>query len=152
MSNNIDALVDKIILDAENKVRTDLKSISSKAKNDFISKATEAVSAYYASYSPKLYIRTNNLRNGVVDEDVSFAALNGNGYGAWIQFNGSGMSDYPDGTYGVGTVVSNFMHGVHGRPSVQVDGNPAIDFMNDFQKGYKKTLDAYFLNLGYTVN
>lgn len=152
MSAGASAFVDKIIADAEKKIRTDLKNISSKAKQDFVSKASEAVNMYYANYSPKLYIRTNNLRNGVIDEDISFAALNGGGYGAWIQFNSNGMSDYEDGTYSAGMVVSNFMVGIHGRPSVAVDGNPAVILMDDFQNNYKKTLDGYFISLGYNVN
>lgn len=152
MSAGANAFVDKIIADAEKKIRTDLKNISSKAKQDFVSKAREAVNTYYANYSPRLYIRTNNLRGGVVDESPSFATLNGGGYGAWIQFNSNGMSDYADGTFSADTVVSNFMHGIHGRPRVAVDGNPAVDLMDDFQRGYKKILDGYFLSLGYTVN
>jgi hypothetical protein len=152
MSADVNAIVDKIIADAEKKVRTDLKNISSKVKKDFVYKAKEAVSAYYANYSPKIYIRTNNLRNGVIDEDISFEALNGNGYGAWIQFNSNGMSDYEDGTYSADIVVSNFMSGIHGRSSVAVEDNPARDLMNDFQNNYKKTLDSYFIDLGYTVN
>ena len=152
MSAGANAFVDKIIADAEKKIRTDLKNISSKAKQDFVSKAREAVNAYYANYSPRLYIRTGNLKNGVIDENVSFATLNGGGYGAWIQFNSNGMSDYEDGTYSASAVVANFMSGIHGRLSVAVDSNPAVSLMDDFQNGYKKILDGYFLSLGYTVN
>lgn len=152
MSAGANAFVDKIIADAEKKIRTDLKKISSKAKNDFVNKAREAVNAYYANYNPKLYIRTNNLRNGVIDENPSFAVLSGGGFEAWIQFNSNGMSDYDDGTYSAGTVVSNFMYGIHGRPSVAMDGNPAITLMDDFQNGYKEILNGYFSALGYTVN
>lgn len=151
MGAGVNALVDKIIADAEAKVRTDLQNISFKAKNDFVKKAKETISAYYANYDPKLYIRTNNLRNGVLDENISFAALNGKGYGAWVQFNSNAMSDYEDGTYSADTVVSNFMSGIHGRPRVAVESNPAMDLMSDFQNNYKKILDGYFMNLGYTV-
>lgn len=152
MSAGANAFADKIIADAEKKIRTDLKNISSKAKKDFVNKAIEVVNMYYANYSPKLYIRTNNLRNGVIDENISFATLNGGGYGAWVQFNSNGMSDYEDGTFSADTVVSNFMSGIHGRPRVKIDGTSAITLMNDFQNNYKKVLDGYFLNLGYRVN
>lgn len=152
MSADVNAIADKIIADAEKKIRTDLKNISSKVKKDFVDKAKEVVSLYYANYSPRLYVRTSNLMNGVIDEDISFAALNGNGYGAWIQFNSNGMSDYNDGTYSADTVVSNFMSGIHGRPRVKIDGTPAITLMNNFQNSYKKILDGYFLDLGYKVN
>ena len=149
MSTDINAFVDKIIADAEKKVRTDLGNISSKAKIDFVNKAKEIMSLYYAHYQPKIYQRTNNLRYNAIDEDMSFIVLNGNGYGAWIQFNSSGMLDYDMGNKDV--VVSNFMYGIHGRKSVFVEENTAMDLMNDFQNDYKKTLDSYFIKLGYTV-
>ena len=149
MSTDVNAFVDKIIADAEKKIRTDLKDISSKAKRDFVEKAKEAVTSYYANYFPRIYQRTNNLRDNVIDDDVSFAVLNGNGYGAWIQFNSGGMSDYAMGSKDI--VVSNFLYGIHGRRSIAVDSNPAADLMDDFQKNYKKILDGYFINLGYTV-
>ena len=78
MSADINAIVDKIIADAEKKVRTDLEYISSKAKNDFITKAKEVVMLYYSHYPkpPRIYERTNNLRDNVVDSDLSFVALN----------------------------------------------------------------------------
>lgn len=150
MSTGVNALVDKIIADAEKKVRTDLEDISSKVRNDFASTAKEAVMLYYSHYSPKIYQRTNNLKNNVVDDHWSFVVLNGHGYGAWVQFNSDGMSDYDMGNKDV--VVSNFMYGIHGRPSVFVESIPAIELMDDFQDGYKKILDGYFVNKGYTVN
>jgi hypothetical protein len=149
MNNNVNAIVDKIIADAEKKVRTDLKSISSKAKHDFIEKAKEAVLLYYSSYSPVIYQRTYNLQDNVVDTDMTFMALNGNGYEAWIEFNSSNMSEYSMGSKDV--VVSNFMHGIHGRPSVAVDSESAMNLMDNFQKSYKKTLDKYFVSLGYKI-
>ena len=151
MSADINTLVDKIIADAKQKVRTDLRDISSKAKSDFTSKAKEVVMLYYSHYPkpPRIYERTNNLRDNVIDGDLSFVALNGKGYDAWVQFNSDNMSDYDMGNKDV--VVANFMHGIHGRKSVFVEDNPAMDLMDDFQNNYKKTLDRYFMNLGYIV-
>lgn len=149
MSADINAFVDKLVADAENKIRTDLKNVSMQVKADFLQKANEVVSLYYSNYKPKLYIRTYNLQNNVIDDDISFSLLNNNGYGAFIQFNSSGMSNYSKGNKDI--VVSNFMHGIHGRESVAVDSNPAIDLMNDFQWHYKTVLDGYFMNLGYTI-
>lgn len=151
MSADINAWIDTIVADAEKKVRTDLKDISSKVKNDFVTKAKEVVLLYYAHYTkpPRVYERTNNLRDNVVDDDLSFIALNGNGYDAWVQFNSDNMSDYDMGNKDV--VVANFMAGIHGRPSVFVEDTPAMSIMDDFQNNYKKTLDMYFTNLGYTV-
>ena len=153
MGADVNSLIDKIIADAKQKVRTDLASISSKAKKDFADKAKEVVLLYYAHYTkpPRVYERTNNLRDGVIDdgEDLSFSTLNGDGYGAWIQFNSDGMAEYDIGNKDI--VVSHFMEGIHGRPSVFVEKNPAIDLMDEFQNNYKQTLDTYFINLGYTV-
>ena len=149
MGADINTFIDKIVNDAEKKVRTDLKNISSKVKKDFANKAKEVVLLYYSNYSPRMYVRTYNLQNGVVDNDLSFVALNGNGYDAWIQFNSNNMSDYEYGDKDV--VVSNFMHGIHGRPSVFLEKKSAMSLMDDFQEGYKATLDGYFINLGYTV-
>ena len=149
MSSNVNAFIDKMIADAEQKIRTDLKDISSKAKRDFVEKAKETVALYYAHYSPKIYERTNNLKDNVVDDYLSFVVLNGHGYGAWVQFNSSNMSDYNIGNKDA--VVSNFMYGIHGRPNVFMESIPAIELMEDFQLNYKKILDGYFINLGYTV-
>lgn len=151
MSTDINAFVDKIIADAEKKVRTDLKDISSKAKKDFTNKAKETVMLYYAHYTkpPRVYERTNNLRDNVIDEDISFVALNGNGYDAWIQFNSNKMSDYKNGNKNV--VVSNFMEGIHGRKDIFVEEKSAMSLMDDFQNNYKNILDGYFASRGYTV-
>lgn len=151
MSADINSFIDQIVKDAENKVKADLKSISGKVKKDFINKAIEVVDLYYGHYIPKIYERTNNLKNGVIDTDnLSFTALNGKGYDAWIQFNSSNMADYPKGSKDV--VVSNFMAGIHGKPSIFVEPESAMKLMDDFQNSYKKTLDNYFINLGYKVN
>lgn len=150
MSTNANALIDAIIADAENKVKTDLKNISAKVKNDFVAKAKEVVMLYYAHYTPRKYDRTYNLQGNVVDDSLSYAVLNSGGYGAWIQFNSANMSDYNMGSKDV--VVANFMYGIHGRPSVFMESIPAIDLMDDFQNGYKSAkLDGYFKSLGYKV-
>lgn len=149
MSTDINAIVNKIIADAEKKVRTDLKDISSKAKWDFTQKAKEVVLLYYANYTPRVYHRTNNLQDNVIDDSLSFTALNGSGYDAWIQFNADGMSSYDTGSKDA--VVSNFMSGIHGKPSIFVERPSAMTLMDDFQNNYKTILDGYFLNLGYKV-
>ena len=149
MSTNVNAFIDTIIASAKNRVKTDLTNISSKVKKDFASKANEVVMLYYAHYTPKKYDRTDNLKENVVDDYLSYAVLNSGGYGAWIQFNSANMSDYNMGNKDV--VVANFMYGIHGRPSVFVESIPAIDIMDDFQNNYKSTLDGYFSSLGYKV-
>lgn len=149
MSANMNKIVDQIIADAEKKVRADLKHISSMAKKDFYEKAKEVVLLYYAHYKPKIYERTYNLQDNVIDDGLSFVALNGNGYDAWIQFNADNMSDYNIGSKEA--VVSNFMHGIHGKRSIAMEDNPAMDLMDDFQQNYKYILDNYFIKLGYTI-
>lgn len=149
MSTDINAFVDKIIADAEKKVRADLKDVSSNVRNDFVMKAKEVVMLYYAHYTPRIYDRTNNLRDNVVDDYLSFLVLNGNGYGAWVQFNSSNMSDYKMGNKDA--VVSNFIYGIHGRPSIFMESLPAMDLMDDFQNNYKNILDGYFTSRGYTI-
>ena len=59
------------------------------------------------------------------------------------------MSDYNVGNKSI--VVSSFMHGIHGKPSIFVEGSPAVSLMDDFQNSYKTTLDKYFISLGYEV-
>lgn len=149
MGADVHSIVNKIITDAETKVRTDLKDISSKVKRDFVEKAKEAVLLYYTHYTPRIYTRTDNLKDNVVDDDISFFTLNGGGYDAWIQFNSNGMSNYNMGNKDA--VVANFMYGIHGRRSIFVEDNPAISLMDDFQNNYKSILDGYFISLGYTV-
>jgi hypothetical protein len=43
------------------------------------------------------------------------------------------------------------MAGIHGRPSIFVEADPANSIMEKFQNGYKKTLDTYFISRGYSV-
>lgn len=149
MSADVNALIDKMVADASQKIKTDLKNISSQAKRDFIAKSKEVVLLYYAHYTPKVYQRIYNLRDNVIEEDPSFAVLSRGAYGAWVQFNSNNMSEYDIGNKDA--VVDNFMYGIHGRKKIFVEPNPAIELMNEFQQGYKTTLDSYFLNLGYTV-
>lgn len=153
MSADVNTFVDQIIADAKQKVRTDLSNISSKVKQDFATKAKEVVLLYYSHYPkpPRIYDRTNNLRDNVIDGSLSFFALNDNGYDAWIQFNSDNMSEYELGNKEA--VVSNFMEGIHGKPSIFVENeeDKALNVMDVFQANYKTTLDGYFKNLGYTV-
>lgn len=149
MSADVNSFIDKIVADAEKKIRTDLKNVSIKIKKDFLSKAEEVVLLYYANYTPKVYQRTNNLRDDVIDDDLSFAILNASGYGGWIQFNSTQMADYKIGSKEA--VVSNFVYGIHGRPSIAVEKESAMKLMSDFQNNYKQILDGYFSQLGYIV-
>ena len=149
MNADINALVDKLVADAEKKIRTDLVDISSRVKKDFVEKASEVVMMYYSNYQPKIYQRTYNLKENVINEEVSFSVLNGGSYGAWIRFDSDSMEEYEIGNKDA--VVSNFMYGIHGRRNIFVEKNSAKSLMDDFQMNYKKILDGYFIGLGYSV-
>lgn len=148
--------LDVMFSDIEKKVKSDLQTISTKVKADFFKKASEVVLMYYSNYDPKEaswprgYNRTYNLQNNVINDNVSFRALNGNDYGAWIEFTPATMYDYYDnGDRHI--IVDSFMSGIHGKPSVQVDSPSPMAIMDNFQKGYKSTLDGYFASLGYRI-
>ena len=153
MASNVDALIDKILDKAEAKVKASLVSISSKITADFRAEAKNAIQSYYANYTPVLYERTGNLRKNVIGDDLSFNVLNGNTYGGGVQFNSGNMPDYTNGG-DKDIVVQNFMAGIHPgrRGPVHVEYTPAHQIMEDFQKGYKKTLDGYFISHGFTVH
>lgn len=156
MGDNIDSLINQIIDDAEKKIRTDLKVISSKVQDDFVKKAHEAVLLYYSQYKPNIYERTYNLQNNVINEGVFSTSLNGNMYGAWIEFSADNMYDYYDGGDRFLIVEKSFIDGIHGKKrngeKIEYSPSPA-DVMQKFQDGYKtKTLDGYFRSFGYRVN
>lgn len=153
MASNIDALIDGILDKAEAKVKASLVNISSKVTTDFRKKAVHAINAYYANYTPWMYDRTGNLRDNVIGDELSFNILNGNMYGGGVQFSSGNMPDYMDGGK-KDIVVENFMAGIHPAPRKPafVEGNPAHQIMEDFQNGYKKTLDRYFISHGFEVH
>ena len=153
MKDNIDALINQIVDDAEKKIRTDLKVISSKVQDDFAEKAKEVVLLYYTNYPkpPRIYERTYNLYNNVIDYNISFGFLKKGRYDSWLQFNSDNMKEYTDGG-NKDEIVKNFMMGIHSDEDVFVEENPAKYIMDAFQHGYKKNkLDGYFRQLGYSV-
>ena len=150
MDINVDDFVEKIFKDAKKKVETDLAFISAQAKQDFETEARRTVMEYYAHYTPRVYDRTGNLKKNVIDNEPSFSVLNGKSkYEAWISFSSENMSNYSRGSKDA--VVSNFMAGIHGRPSIAVEDDPAKSIMEKFQNGYKQKLDTYFISRGYSV-
>lgn len=153
MASNVDTLIDKILDKAEAKVKASLVSISSKITNDFRRKATYAIQEYYSNYTPYIYDRTGNLRDNVIGDELSFSILNGNIYGGGVQFNSGNMSNYMDGG-DKEIVVKNFMEGIHPAPRspAYVEENSACQIMKEFQNGYKKTLDKYFISHGFEVH
>ena len=91
----------------------------------------------------------NNITYTISFTD-DFVISDADSYGAWVHLNADNMEDYETGDKYA--VLSNFMYGIHGKPSIKVDINPAIVSMDSFQTNYKKTLDKYFTERGFIVN
>lgn len=145
--------IDQMLAEAEAKIKTSLTEISTLVRRDFREQAQTAIALYYAHYEPEVYERTDNLRRGAINDDIAFDDFDlndKNSYGGWVHFNAYDMDEYPQGDKDA--VLSNFMFGIHGRPSIYVEPEPAIVLMEEFQKNYKKTLDKYFTQRGFTVN
>ena len=147
--------IDKMLAEADAKIRSDLTEISRLARTDFRNKAHDVLVTYYKNYfkSLRIYERTENLLNNAINDDMSFDDFiisDKDSYGAWVHFNADNMNDYDTGDKYA--VLSNFMYGIHGKPEIKIDTNPAISSMNAFQLNYKKTLDKYFKERGFTIN
>lgn len=145
------AVIDTMFAEIEAKVRADLVDISKQVKEDFETEAWSAINSYYYNYSPIMYERTYNLKSGVIDDDISFATLNGSEYGGGVQFSSAKMFDYTDGG-NKDIVVDSFMWGIHGSEKVHVDAVSPLDIMEEFQHSYKNILNSYFTSRGYKVN
>lgn len=153
MATKINVSIDQMLAEAEAKVKTSLTEISTLIKHDFRQQAETALALYYAHYKPEVYERTENLLHGAINDDIAFDDFNlsdKNLYGGWVHFNSDEMNEYKQGDKEA--VLSNFMFGIHGKPSIYVEPEPAIVLMGNFQKNYKKTLDKYFIQRGFTVN
>lgn len=154
MAAKTNVSIDKMLAEAEAKVKASLTEISTLIKRDFKEQAHSTLALYYAHYKPRAYERTYNLMNNAIDDDISFDDFDisdTNMYGGFVHFTSNEMNDYSRGDKDI--VVSNFMEGIHGRPSIYVEREPAMLLMDKFQENYKsKTLDKYFIDRGFTVN
>lgn len=153
MATKMNVSIDKMLAEAEAKVKTSLTEISTLIRKDFKEQARNSLAIFYEHYKPRIYDRTRNLFDNAINEDIEFDDFNlsdKNLYGGWVHFNADEMSEYDSGDKDA--VLSNFMYGIHGRPSIYVEPIPAITLMNKFQKNYKTTLDKYFIERGFTVN
>lgn len=147
--------IDIMLAEADAKIRSDLTEISRLARKDFRNKAQDALVAYYTNYPkpPRIYERTENLLKHAINDDMTFddfAFSDKDSYGAWIHFNADDMDDYETGDKYA--VLDNFMHGIHGKSSIKLEDNPAINIMTNYQANYKKILDKYFSNRGFIIN
>ena len=145
--------LEKMLAEADAKIRADLKEISRLVRKDFREQAENALSAYYINYKPLVYERTRNLMENAINDDMSFddfSITNKNSYGGWVHFNADNMNDYE--TSDKNAVLSNFMYGIHGKPEIKIESNPALRLMESYQNNYKKILDGYFSSRGFTIN
>lgn len=147
--------IDKMLAEADAKIRADLTEISRLARRDFRNKAHDALVTYYANYPkpPRIYERTENLLKNAINDDMSFDDFiisDRDTYGAWVHFNADNMDDYETGDRYA--VLDNFMYGIHGKRSIKVDNNPAIEIMDNYQFNYKNILDKYFTQRGFIIN
>ncbi len=145
--------LEKMLAEADAKIRADLKEISRLVRKDFRNQAENALSAYYANYTPKVYNRTGNLMDNAINDDISFddfIITNKDSYGGWVHFNSYDMDDYD--TSDKNAVLSNFMYGIHGKPEIKIESNPALRLMESYQSNYKTILDGYFSSRGFTIN
>ena len=156
MATKLNKSIDKMLAEAETKVKTSLTEISTLIRRDFKEQAKTVLALYYDHYTkpPRVYDRTYNLLNNAIDDDISFDDFemsSPNSYGGWVHFTSNNMQEYEMGNKDV--VLANFMYGIHGRPSIFLEDEPAITLMNKFQENYKKDkLNGYFIARGFTVN
>lgn len=151
MSSKINMEIDTMLAKIETKVKADLVDISRQITQDFKEQASCVVREYYLNYSPLMYERKDNLRSGVINDDISFSVLNGTGYGGGVQFSSEKMWAYTDGG-NKDIVVNSFMYGIHGSERVHVDETSPMSKMEEFQNSYKSILNGYFISRGYKVN
>lgn len=129
-------------------IRKSMRTVANKVKMDFVTQGQACMDAYYREYDPLKYDRTFNLQNnavypyerarkGEVFVGVAFSSLNMDPYKV------SENSEL-DGYDVANLVVSNFMEGIHGHPSIRV-GRYVDETMTHFETSYKFwELDKYF--------
>ena len=152
MATKVNRSIDEVLIEAETKVKASLVEISALITKDFREQAKNVLELYYAHYTkpPRIYERTENLLRGAISDDIEFISGT-NVFGGGVQFNSEKMSEYQYGDKDV--VVSNFMYGVHGKPYIFVENEPAIQLMKKFQETYKDNkLNGYFSSMGFKVN
>ena len=155
MKDIIKEFADSVKDDGRRAIRRVMRDVANKVERDFKAQGRACIDNYYEEYEPRIYERTFNLMNNVlqpyrryrkneIDVGVSFEASEMNSY-VDVMFNGQKVKrkDY-DGYHFEDTVVQNFMEGIHGRPSVYV-GAHVDETMQLFTNAYVNwELDKYF--------
>ena len=135
-------------------IRKSMRTVANKVKRDFVAQGQACMDAYYREYDPLQhggYERTYNLHDNAIHpyERTTKGVIN-----VGVAFSEHLMEPYPvrqnselDGYDVASIVVSNFMEGIHGRPSIYV-GQNVDEVMTSFTSTYNK-IDKYFTDLNF---
>lgn len=114
-----------------------------KVQGDLLMEARRNIQKYYDQYDPDIYIRTDNLRNGVDHIPILRKGSSGSliSFEVGFQYDGSKMGAYPDGGDPV-IVFKNFLDGIH--PNTFVHGKSQDELMDWYVDKYLgKKIDGY---------
>lgn len=139
-------------------IRRSMRTVANKVKADFVAQGHACMDAYYREYDPLQhggYERTYNLQDNAV---YPYERARRNELDVGVAFRATFMEPYPvstnnelDGYDIANIVVSNFMEGVHGNPSIYV-GRNVDETMQHFTTAYNLwKLDKYFTDVGFKL-
>jgi hypothetical protein len=157
--------INKLFENYKNAITIAAKDAANKATKDIFNHALTCLEAYYLSYSPSIYDRTDMLQNAflpyqeVIDNNTSINVIAGVEYdSSRIQgfYNGSKKYRPVDGSW----VLDNYLRGVHpitngGRTTDSsiyyevVDPVSPTQMMEEYLKAYIK--DDFQQNLMYSL-
>lgn len=150
MGFNIDALIDRIVDDAVTKVQSDIQTIGKQVYKDYLDEAIMMVYSYYDNYTPREYKRTYNLHDNVIDTSVMETSPNA--CYITVRYSSDAMHRYERLYSWKEVAAANFIEGIHGKPSINVEADPAGSHMQWFHSTYKnRKLDKYFKSRGYEI-
>ena len=150
MKTIVKNFVDDVKTQGKRAIRSAMRDVVRKVENDFMAQARVCMDNYYREYSPLVYDRTFNLqdngyhpyrryRKNEIDVGVAFSSDEMNPYPVDEESNLSGFDV-------ANIVVSNFMQGIHGDPSIYI-GRHVDETMQHFTSAYVHfELDKYFEN------
>lgn len=153
MKDTIKGFVDEVKAQGKKAIRSAMRDVVRKIESDFMVQAKACMDNYYREYTPRVYERTENLREhgyhpyrryrkNEIDVGVAFSADQMLPY--------SGVESEDNTTNDISgfsieeLVVNNFMQGIHGNPSIYI-GRHVDDTMQHFTSAYVHyELDKYF--------
>ena len=150
MKTVVKDFVEDIKTQGKKAIRSAMRDVVRKVESDFMAQAKVCMDNYYREYTPLVYDRTFNLqdngyhpyrryRKNEIDVGVAFSADEMNPY---LADEDNGLNGYDIANI----VVSNFMQGIHGSPSIYI-GKHVDETMQHFTSAYVHfELDKYFEN------